>query len=375
MKSFLYVATVEYSKDHPDGVCKKVLNQYRVFSRYTDVYLMAYEGSDVVIIHDGRTERISNAGKRHRKMFLYKTVLELSKSKKFDSVLFRYGYAEPWFNNLCRRVSKISKIIIEIPSYPYGKEAGRSIVKRLMYFVDVLFRRQLKHYVSRICCSYDGKNIFGIQNIQIQNGIIVSETKPAKHERQEAIHLICVSSMELWHGYERLIDGLGEYYRNGGAQNFVIDMVGEGKELNQYKSKAASDKLEDHVIFHGFLTGKNLDSVYNAATIAVTSLGLHRIGVFEENTIKTREYAAKGMLIVTGAKRDMFAKDYKYIMRVPPDESVVDFRVVEDFVNQFAGNQEKLLKASVEIRRYAETHFDMDVVMQPILQYITKGGK
>ncbi len=36
-----------------------------------------------------------------------------------------------------------------------------------------------------------------------------------------------------WHGYERLLEGLANYYHKGGISNIVIYMVGDGRELHE----------------------------------------------------------------------------------------------------------------------------------------------
>jgi glycosyltransferase involved in cell wall biosynthesis len=51
--------------------------------------------------------------------------------------------------------------------------------------------------------------------------------------------------------------------------------VGNGKEIPNLKKLVDNLHLSKQVIFHGFKTGDELDSLFNSCHIAVGSLGLH----------------------------------------------------------------------------------------------------
>lgn len=54
---------------------------------------------------------------------------------------------------------------------------------------------------------------------------------------------------KIHHGYDRLLVGLGEYYRNGGNRNIYYYIVGDGYEtvMNEYKCIIAEYELGDRV--------------------------------------------------------------------------------------------------------------------------------
>jgi hypothetical protein len=67
-----------------------------------------------------------------------------------------------------------------------------------------------------------------------------------------------------------------------------------GDEIN-LKNLASRLRINDHIIFHGFVHGKELDRLFEQNHIAVGSLGIHRIGLNQLSILKAREYCARGI--------------------------------------------------------------------------------
>ena len=62
----------------------------------------------------------------------------------------------------------------------------------------------------------DATEIFGQRTINISNGVDF-DSIPIHHylaPSDDSIHLIGVAEVHIWHGYDRLIAGIGEYYKN-----------------------------------------------------------------------------------------------------------------------------------------------------------------
>ena len=123
-----------------------------------------------------------------------------------------------------------------------------------------------------------------------------------------SIHLIGVAEVHYWHGYDRLIAGLGEYYKNGignmkDVRDVYFHIVGGIWSGDLYGSAYAPgiqtliDKygLHDKVILHGQMFGQPLDDLFNQCIFAIGSLGRHRNGITIIKTLKNREYATRGI--------------------------------------------------------------------------------
>lgn len=120
------------------------------------------------------------------------------------------------------------------------------------------------------------------------------------------------------HGYDRLIEGIKKYYDLGGDTNIIYHLVGEGEEIKRYKDLVLKYGIEKHVLFYGFKTSSDLDALYEKADIAINSLAIHRIGLQTESTIKSKEYAAKGLPMVSSYAVDAFSAqdNSKYVHQI-----------------------------------------------------------
>lgn len=269
------------------------------------------------------------------------------------------------------------KIILEIPTYPYKGELLHNRTMWPFYFKDAFRKNRLKNIVDRIAILTDDDTIFGVPTLRIHNGIMVDAITPAAmHEETDTINLIAVSACLPVHGYERCIQGLADYYnsKDSGRRIVKFHMVGEGEELELYKSLVQKYHLEKYVIFYGKKTGKELDAIYDQADIAMGAFAFYKAGITISSTLKMKEYLAKGLPAVSGCYEDSFGTDHAdFYLGFANDDSTVDIakivRFYEDNLKKY-GSKEALRDT---IRSYAKEKVDMSVVMKPVVDFITEG--
>ena len=269
---------------------------------------------------------------------------------------------------------KNKRIVLEIPTYPYDSEYHG--VKRLFVFKDRIFRPYLKEYVDRILTFSQDDTIFEIPTIKIINGIDVNAEKIREYRPHgNTINLILVAALAWWHGCDRLIKGLAEYYAGEGREKIVLHIVSglsgtsRDKVLRECKSLVKRNRLEAHVVFHGGVYGEDLTRLYNSMDIGVCSLGAHRKRVDLSSELKSREYLAKGLPLIVSTPIDVITDDFPYWLKVPADESPIDIEnVVKFFHERVAPLDPDIL--SQTIRAYAKEHCDMKVTMKPVLDYL-----
>jgi len=175
--------------------------------------------------------------------------------------------------------------------------------------------------ITKICLIFD-----------YWNGINVSLCPLRNHDQKgKILYLLFVANVSRWHGIDHIIRGIYEYKNN---HLICLHIVGNGKDIPNLKKLVDNLHLSKQVIFHGFKTGDELDSLFNSCHIAVGSLGLHRIGLSESSTLKVREYCARGIPYIIACGDPDFPDDYPYIFRVPPDESPIDIESVIDFAQK-----------------------------------------
>lgn len=272
------------------------------------------------------------------------------------------------FVKIIKKKKPEMRILYEIPTYPYETEQSLSIGNFPNMAKDRIFRKPLKKYIDRIVTFYNQKEIIGIPTIYIMNGYNFSNMRePTYKLENNAINLIEVSTTAFWHGYDRVIEGLNIYYKNGGKINFIFHMV--GPIMEEHKAMVSRYQLEKHVVFYGKLSGKELDAVYDQCCIGVDVLGGHRKDYPVSSSLKSREYAEKGMPVITSSPVDYLPKDYKYQMLCPYDDSPINIKDVYDFYNAVF-SESSVKEVGTIIQNTAKELCDFHVTLRPVVQYL-----
>ena len=266
--------------------------------------------------------------------------------------------ASPFLIRFFKRIKKLGiKTVTEIPTYPYDQEFETfPRQERLGLKIDQLFRHQLYRQQSAVVTFSDAEEIFGQRTIRISNGvdfdsIPLHQFKPV----DDAIHLIGVAEVHLWHGYDRLIAGIGEYYKKVSSPRKIIfhivggidpyDLYGEG-DYKGIQTRIDEYGLKENVVFHGQLFGEELDKIFNMCCFAIGSLARHRSGITHIKTLKNREYATRGIPFIY-SEIDSDFEDKPYIVKALPDESPIDVQQMVDFIDSHDFNP-------IEIRKTVE---------------------
>lgn len=305
--------------------------------------------------------------KIYHKVFVY-----LIKNNYTHIFIRKNWHLDFFFIHFLKKLKQNGVVVLyEIPTFPYDCELNP---KSLSTKLDSKYREKLCKYVDRIITYSNDNNIFGVKTIKVTNGVIVSDQKiveESKNKRSDVINLIAVAGLAPWHGYDRLLRGLGEYYGSKKSKNLevIFHLVGDGPVLDDYNDIIENFKIQDRVMLYGKKRKEELDEIYDLADIAVASLGMHRIKIYKASTLKTREYAAKGLPIITSCAIDFIPQDYKYQLLVPANESSIDIEKVTEFYSEIYAKDTKE-KIHKNIRKLAEERCDMKIVLQPIIEYI-----
>ncbi|MDB6223321.1 glycosyltransferase [Lactobacillus amylovorus] len=270
------------------------------------------------------------------------------------------------------------KIAIEIPTYPYDDEFKKSsILNRIksypIFLKDKVTRKELYKYVDRIITFSDDKVIWKIPTINISNGVNLDRIPIRNIENHtNVINMIAVAKFGFWHGYDRLIKGLGQYYQtNKKHRNVKLYLVGSGdkKVEKEYKRLITKYNLNEKVIMTGKKIGPDLDNLYNRCDLGIDSMGRYRSGVTYNSTLKGKEYLAKGLPIVSGVKTELDTMpDFKYYYRVPADDSPVDVEKIVDFYDGIYRNKDKQNIAN-QIRKFCQKNFTFEKCYKEIIDW------
>lgn len=268
------------------------------------------------------------------------------------------------------------KILCEIATYPYIGEMFRNFRGWLLILKELYNQIYLKRYVDRFITYSSDDRILGVQTIRIMNGVEVASVREVSDRDidVETINMIAVAMMQKSHGYERVIRGLKKYYDDGGRRKIVLYMIGEGKEKVTYQKLVRELHLENSVVFCGRMIGKELDLIYDKADIALSIFGAYKAGIKTSSALKTREYLAKGLPIVSGCSEDACSgRQFKYYLEYPNNSEDVDITRLVEFYDTIYTKDNKR-EVVEEIRKFAYEVVDMKKTMAPVVKYITESN-
>ena len=279
--------------------------------------------------------------------------------------------ASPILVRLFHKLNKRGiKCITEIPTYPYDSEfKGYPLKYKIPLYIDKLFRKALAKKMEAIVTFSNEETIFGKRTICISNGIDLDSIPIHNPKKQNDIHLIAVAEIHYWHGFDRLVAGMGEYYKlNPDARKVFFHVVGweddRGTTSNGYltvEQTAKKYNIGQYVVNHGKLFGDKLDEVFNQCVFAIGSLGRHRSGITNIKTLKNREYAARGIPFIYSETDNDF-EDKPYIIKAPADELPVNIRQIIDFIDTHDVNPTEI-RNTVE---HLSWRFQMEKVVREI---------
>lgn len=299
----------------------------------------------------------------------FDSIVRYVEKEQIEFIYVRYVHnASPFTIRLMRRLKKTgAHIVMEIPTYPYDQEyKGLPMVYQRILLMDKCFRQRLARYVDKIVTFSDYDTIWQRPTIRISNGIDF-DAIPLKSKMNDTSHsmrLIAVATMHPWHGFDRAIAGIAEYYRKHTDENdykVYLDIVGFGvpELVDSYKADVARHQLEAYVIFHSALYGKELDEVFERADMGIGSLARHRSGIDKIKTLKNREYAARGIPFVYSETDDDF-EHQPYILKAAPNDEPID---IEEIIRFYRSLHVEPLRIRQSIERTLSWKSQMQIVV------------
>ena len=370
----LYLSTWDFSEEESDGVCKKIYSQIDVFEKNGfQVDFIYIKDGEIIYKEDGNKRAIGKVGnikKTPAYIKMYKTI----KNKKYDWIYNRYGMMDTFYYRVLKRLYKNgARILIEIPTYPYVGERPKGILYRLFFAWDQVYLHKLRKVVDRVVTYSKDEYIFDIPTLQSVNGIDLANIAVAEagDRSEDAINLLIVAYMQPYHGYERLLKGLKNYYSDSGKRNIQCHFVGNGPEKTLYENLTTQYGLWNHVAFYGALDKTKLDDVFDKCDIGVCSLGAYKKELFLSSELKSREFLAKGLPIVSGIEIDIFENQSSpYYLKLPNDATDIDINEIVEFYDKVYGGQMDIVKIRKEVRSVAEKYVNMPVTMSQTIEYM-----
>lgn len=329
--------------DPNNGISKKILYQTEAFQSLGHEVHICYmdETSTKKRIVDGHVIAEYGTGviSKIKKRTEFSSIVNYTKSEKINFVYIRSNHnANPFTIRMVKQMKRNGiSVVMEIPTYPYDSEYASSKIKRQL-IQDKLFRNQFASHLDAIVTFSNDDFIFGQRTIKISNGIDFNHVKVKKHpnDTSKELNLIGVAEIHEWHGFDRVIKGLANYYAKEQEFKVYFHIVGYffSTEIEKdFIDYIHSCGVEEYVTLYGKKHGEELDAIFEKCDFGIGSLGRHRVGISKMKSLKNREYAARGIPFTYSEEDDDF-DNRPYILKMPADETPIDINNIVDFYKQ-----------------------------------------
>lgn len=182
----------------------------------------------------------------------------------------------------------------------------------------------------------------------IANGVDLGSFIPLPAPRNDTPRLVFIGSPGyLWHGVDKLVDFAHRF------PDLSIDIIG-------YEALPEFDPLPPNLNLHGYLSVEEYRTVLARADAAISSLALHRIGLEEASTLKSRECLAMGIPVVMAyLDTDLGDLDCDFLLKIPNKEDNIQTHgeAVRAFAYHMRGVRadRSVLEARIDALRKEET--------------------
>jgi len=273
--------------------------------------------------------------------------------------------------NFLKKLRKDNKIIIyEYPTYPWEKEMIKD-KDYLRYILDKIYYKKLIFLVDYIPVMLGKQINLSRKFISITNGININNIPKKKYNyycEKKKFHMLGLANVQYWHGYDRVIKGISNYYNSSNIKERVyFHIVGDGKEIPRLKELVKKYKIEKYILFYGHKTGKELNDLFDLCHIGIGSLGLHRQSLYSACPLKNREYCARGIPFVISFKDLDFSEKYPYVKIFPSDESIIN---IEEVISFYINIQAIYPKYANDMRNYTKKYLSWEIKLKPVVDVL-----
>jgi glycosyltransferase involved in cell wall biosynthesis len=309
-------------------------------------------------------------------------IVDIPFNYSYDFIYSRYFFSEykiPFFLLNYKKLHPNCKIFVEFFDWPRHTQFNLFYNYFLISKESYAYKKIASSITNFITYS-NIKSIFGVNTISslnYVNGLDFKDfPKPIFSEglHSNKVQLVAVGGMKLYHGYDRLIIGLHNYLNDKrimNKMNFIIHIIGDGPEIKNYKKIALRLNLQDKITFHGSKDINFIADLYNNSSLAVGSLGLHRIKISSGSSLKTSEYLYYGLPVLYSSNVELFKiVKNEFTLKFPNNDSPIDFLKIQDFyyslINRFK-NFEELKK---KVHEFSIMYCSIQKTFSPILERI-----
>lgn len=357
--------------DPSNGISKKIHYQTEAMKSLGHQVHICYMNEDNSIRRLVDSNVIANYGSgllgKIKKRTEFSSIFNYATSNHINFVYIRSNHNANLFTiNMVKKLKQNGiKVVMEIPTYPYDQEYGSWWFRRQI-LQDIFFRKNFAKQLDAIVTFSEDDFIFGQHTIKISNGIDFDyiKVKQKLNDTSKELNLIGVAEIHYWHGFDRLVSGLANYYSK--PRDYIVNFHVVGYFFSHedeiaFFSIINKYNMNEHIIIYGKKSGEELDAIFDKCDMGIGSLGRHRVGIQNIKTLKNREYAARGIPFLY-SETDSDFENKPFVLKMPADETPVDINRVIDFYKKLTITPQKI-RSSIQDLAWT---FQMKKVLQAI---------
>ena len=175
---------------------------------------------------------------------------------------------------------------------------------------------------------------------------------------------IIVTTTAAWYGLDRLFESFVNV-----KDKYKIIIAGIDRNESKMHDLLKKNDIQKNVEFLGKIGKEELISFYNRVHVCLGSLGLYKINLNYASTLKVKESVSFGIPVVTAYNEEDFVNNKafeQFYLKIPNDESLLDFSRIEEFVFAFYAKPEN----KNALRSLAFKYLDTDVKIKALISQI-----
>lgn len=352
------------------GISKKIKSQIETFQSLGYVVTYSAYLEDGVAIYDNGDkllyEHHYNSGRLNtilRRFYLMKMCINYLNEQSFDLGFIRWDAVDWQFLKLLFLLHRnCKKVLMDFHGYFPGYNSPGMRGKYIKYTTK-LFGNEMAKYVDLGLTETRNNSLFGIPTLPMDTGINVDEYSAHKYlGKPNEIHMISVANETVYHGYDRVINGLEQFYTTNPKACVYLHLV--GKMSKATVELVRKSHLQDRIILYGYQSGNDLIEIYNSCNIGIGPLAPHRAGGKEGTGIKTKEYFAIGLPYFYAGQELLVPDGYPYVLKIDASDDPIQVESIIAFYNKIKNDN----KMNENMRSFARENFSWKKIFSKALQ-------
>lgn len=372
-RKLLFISSFNSDIIQVNGVAKKLhleIKTFREFGYSVDFIEIKNEGC---YLHREDNEKIFLCpfvkGYHNTFILLYRVLKKMQ--LLYNIIYFRYEHISLSMLSFFRELKKRNNTLIigELPTYMGRPYKNSSLKIKIAFYVKRFLNNNLPKQIDYLATFSDHDKLFRIKTIKIENFIDLEliRVRNLRVKKKDICNIITVAQLTPAHGIDLVIKGLYNYYNRTRLTKCYFHIVGNGEIINDLKNQVEILGLQEYVIFHGTLGGKELDAVFDECDIGIGALAIFRKKSFKLSELKVREYTARCLPFVYNGYEPQLDNKF-FCKKIAFRETPVDINEIVEFYNNFEYSE----FTSNQMREFAEENFTASVQLDKINYIINK---